>query len=314
MTGAPEAPRRQRHSGARPAIATVSSLHVNVFRKGVKVPPGPTVLQLELLPALDYKALQVLLRQNRELDVTSKRERFEQPGKPLCGTHTGTSFMSSHLMSLVFHHAFWALGIDCRVWGLARAQGVVGLRGELDIGGQADHIQQGQTSIPGRRTGSIWLLKKRQKFPYAWQKRLFVLLPTELRLRYFKEDEDALVACGCVDLRSLKWGDESAPTTAEDGTGTSEGRGTTFLCEHLLRVGVVQDLTVTHFMLKAIKDNKDKLLLYDLIRDRLDNSSIQPSLGISYALDNVSVARGFGIATAGPRECPLPSANFQRIC
>jgi len=43
----------------------------------------------------------------------------------------------------------------------------------------------------------------------------------------------------------------------------------------------------THsFELKAIKDNKDKLQLYDLIRDRLDNSSIQPSLGISYALDN----------------------------
>ena len=47
--------------------------------------------------------------------------------------------------------------------------------------------------------------------------------------------------------------------------------------------------SILTLQLKAIKDNKDKLLLHDLVRDRLDNSGIQPSLGISYALDNVSI-------------------------
>jgi len=102
--------------------------------------------------------------------------------------------------------------------------GVVGVRGELDIG-KVDTHEPGHASIPGRRTGSIWMYKKRQKFPYAWQKRLFVLLPTELRLRYFKEDDDALVACGCVDLRSLKWGEESSATTDANGQGKLLMRG-----------------------------------------------------------------------------------------
>lgn len=43
--------------------------------------------------------------------------------------------------------------------------------------------------------------------------------------------------------------------------------------------------------MKAMKDKKDRDLLMDLIKDRLENAHIQPSLGISYALDNVSDAR-----------------------
>ena len=60
---------------------------------------------------------------------------------------------------------------------------MLGNNGELTlgVGGQGSG-----KDTPGRRTGSIWMFKKRQKFPYAWQRRLFVLLPTELRLRYFK--------------------------------------------------------------------------------------------------------------------------------
>mmetsp|Transcript_30489 Transcript_30489/g.51386 ORF Transcript_30489/g.51386 Transcript_30489/m.51386 type:complete len:305 (+) Transcript_30489:159-1073(+) len=159
-------------------------------------------------------------------------------------------------------------------------EGVLGSKGELNIGSRADREHDptsSHDSIPGRRTGSIWMYKKRQKFPYAWQRRLFVLLPTELRLRYFKEDDDALVACGCVDLRSLKWIDETASPTDAKGEG-----------EDVMKFEARQiDKRRTHsFELKALKDKQDKVTLCSLIKDRLEHAMIQASLGISYALDN----------------------------
>mmetsp|Transcript_22521 Transcript_22521/g.31337 ORF Transcript_22521/g.31337 Transcript_22521/m.31337 type:complete len:331 (+) Transcript_22521:318-1310(+) len=182
--------------------------------------------------------------------------------------------------------------------------GVLGTAGELNLGGTHG---EGREHVPGRRTGSIWMYKKRQRFPYAWQRRLFVLLPTELRLRYFKEDEDALVACGCVDLRSLRWGDseDGDPTlsplsplsqfdpaspvtpalTSSPSPSTPDRQPQV---EDILKFEARQiDKRRTHsFELKALKDKKDKALLQDLIRDRLEHAHVQPSLGISYALDN----------------------------
>mmetsp|Transcript_41507 Transcript_41507/g.50307 ORF Transcript_41507/g.50307 Transcript_41507/m.50307 type:complete len:325 (+) Transcript_41507:334-1308(+) len=128
-------------------------------------------------------------------------------------------------------------------------------------------------SIPGRRTGSIWMKKKKQKFPYNWQKRLFVILPTELRLRYFKEDDDALVACGCVDLRSLKWSMEDPENDGDVEVMKFEARQ-------------IDKRRIHVFELAPLHDKGDANSLMELIRDRLDNSCRQPSLGISYALDN----------------------------
>lgn len=170
-------------------------------------------------------------------------------------------------------------------------EGVLGSTGELTIGDDSrkSFFQPSETSqdangqtvitpqvIPGRRTGSVWMQKKRQKFPYSWQKRLFVLLPTEMRLRYFKEDEDALTACGCVDLRSLKWSGVDPADEAEE------------LLQFEARQ--IDKRRVHGFELKPSRDKadgrKDRGMLYDLIKDRLDYSAVQPSLGISYALDN----------------------------